>query len=153
MVAVFVRGREAAGAAARIQGMATKREETPRRYNALVVEDDPAIRRLVEKLLVRNEIDIDSVSDGHAAMERLQTQHYSVVLLDLMIPGVNGFEIIERMKQLGIRTPVAVVSAVSQQALTKLDLDVVKLVISKPFDVDEFTKAVLALCEEGEHGQ
>jgi hypothetical protein len=45
--------------------------------------------------------------------------------------------------------PVAVVSAVSQQALTKLDLDVVKLVISKPFDVDEFTKAIVRLCEEG----
>ncbi len=127
--------------------------ETPDRkpqYNALVVEDDPAIRRLVEKLLARNEIGIDSVSDGHSAMERLRNRHYSVVLLDLMVPGINGFEIIDEMKRLKIRTPVAVVSAVSQQALTKLDLDVVKLVISKPFDVDEFTKAVLKLCEEHE---
>jgi hypothetical protein len=48
-----------------------------------------------------------------------------------------------------MKVPVAVVSAVSQQALTKLDLDVVKLVISKPFDVDEFTKGVLELCAEG----
>jgi hypothetical protein len=37
---------------------------------------------------------------------------------------------------------------VSQQALTKLDLDIVKLVISKPFDVEEFTKAIVALCDE-----
>ena len=123
------------------------------RYRALVVEDDPAIRRLVEKLLVRNEIDIDSVSDGRTAVERLRTQHYSVVVLDLMMPGVSGFEIVETMKEYGLRTPVAVVSAVSQQALARLDLDVVKLVISKPFDVDEFTKAILALCreEEGNH--
>ena len=48
-----------------------------------------------------------------------------------------------------MRTPVAVVSAVSQQALTKLDLDVVKLVISKPFDVEEFTRAIMRLCAEG----
>ncbi len=120
------------------------------RYRALVVEDDPAIRRLVEKLLVRNEIDIDSVSDGRTAVERLRTQHYSVVVLDLMVPGVSGFEIVRTMKDDGLRTPVAVVSAVSQQALARLDLDVVKLVISKPFDVDEFTKAILALCREGE---
>lgn len=130
-----------------------KMEETTgtgNRHRALVVEDDVAIRRLVEKLLKRNSIDIDTVADGKAAIERLQSGHYSVIVLDLMVPELNGFEIIETMKRSGIRTPVAVVSAVSQQALTKLDLDVVKLVISKPFDVDEFTKAIVALCEEGE---
>jgi hypothetical protein len=41
---------------------------------------------------------------------------------------------------------VVVVSAVSHQALTKLDRDVVKLVISKPFDVEEFTSSIIALC-------
>jgi hypothetical protein len=43
---------------------------------------------------------------------------------------------------------VAVVSAVSQQMLTRLDLAVVKLVITKPFDVDEFAKAVVKICRE-----
>jgi DNA-binding response OmpR family regulator len=73
-----------------------------------------------------------------------------VLILDLMVPELNGFEIIEFLKRENVRVPVAVVSAVSQQALTQLDLDVVKLVISKPFDVDEFTKAVLGLCAEAE---
>lgn len=120
------------------------------RYRALVVEDDPAIRRLVEKLLTRSKIEIDTASDGRTAIDKLRAQPYSVLVLDLMVPELNGFEIIEfiRNEQLGI--PVAVVSAVSQQALTKLDLDIVKLVISKPFDVDEFTKAILALCAERE---
>ena len=117
-------------------------------YRALVVEDDPAIRRLVEKLLLRNHVAIDLASDGRKAMEKLRANTYSVVVLDLMVPEVNGFEIIEFIKQSGSRTPVAVVSAVSQQALTNLDLDVVKVVISKPFDVDEFTKAILTLCAE-----
>lgn len=117
-------------------------------YRALVVEDDPAIRRLVEKLLLRNHIAIDLASDGRQAMEKLRENSYSVVVLDLMVPEVNGFELIEFIKKSGSGTPVAVVSAVSQQALTNLDLDVVKVVISKPFDVDEFTKAVLTLCAE-----
>ncbi|HEY3053857.1 MAG TPA: response regulator [Thermoanaerobaculia bacterium] len=117
-------------------------------HRALVVEDDPPIRRLVEKLLVRNKVLTDTVSDGRAALEKLRAHEYSVVVLDLMVPEVNGFELIEFLKRERPGTPVAVVSAVSQQALTNLDLDVVKLVISKPFDVDEFTKAVLALCEE-----
>lgn len=78
----------------------------------------------------------------------LGANSYSVVVLDLMIPEANGFEVIKFIKDHELNLPVAVVSAVSQQALTELDLDVVKLVISKPFDVDEFTKAVLLLCEE-----
>lgn len=117
-------------------------------YRALVVEDDPAIRRLVEKLLLRNHIAIDLASDGLQAMEKLRENTYSVVVLDLMVPEVNGFEIIDFIKKSGSRTPVAVVSAVSQQALTNLDLDIVKVVISKPFDVDEFTKAIVNLCKE-----
>lgn len=121
-------------------------------YRALVVEDDPAIRRLVEKLLRRHNVEIEVAMDGVTAMEKLQEQRFSVIVLDLMVPRANGFEVIEFLKREGIHTPVAVVSAVSQQALTQLDLDVVKLVISKPFDVDEFTRAVLALCAEAGSG-
>ncbi len=120
------------------------------RYRALVVEDDPAIRRLVEKLLTRRNVEIDTAHDGREAVEKLRKGRYSVLILDLMVPELNGFEVIEFLKSENVGVPVAVVSAVSQQALTKLDLDVVKLVISKPFDVDEFTKAVLGLCAEGE---
>jgi DNA-binding response OmpR family regulator len=119
-------------------------------YRALIVEDDPAIRRLVEKILSRNHVAIETAGDGKVAIQKLGKNRYSVIVLDLMIPEANGFEIVDFMKSRNIRTPVAVVSAVSQQALTRLDLDIVKLVISKPFDVDEFTKAILSLCAEGE---
>ena len=119
-------------------------------YRALVVEDDPAIRRLVEKLLKRQNIEIDTAGDGRTAIAKLRANDYSVMVLDLMVPEMNGFDVIDYIKNEGLKTPVAVVSAVSQQALTKLDLDVVKVVISKPFDVDEFTKAVIGLCRDGE---
>lgn len=119
-------------------------------YRALIVEDDPAISKLVQKLLTRRSIATDVAPNGLVAMEKLTANPYSVVILDLMIPEVDGFAIIEFLKAKHLRIPVAVVSAVSQQALTKLDLDIVKLVIAKPFDVDELTKAVLKLCEESE---
>ncbi|HEX8155340.1 MAG TPA: response regulator, partial [Thermoanaerobaculia bacterium] len=118
------------------------------RYRALIVEDDPAIRRLVSKILVRRGIDIEAAHDGRQAIEKLSSEHFDVLVLDLMVPEINGFELIEFIKQQNMKIPVAVVSAVSQQALTKLDLDVVKLVISKPFDVDEFTKGILEVCED-----
>lgn len=124
-------------------------ETSAARYRALVVEDDPAIRRLVEKLLRRQQIEIETAGDGRTAIDMLRTNTYSVLVLDLMVPELNGFDVIEYIKREHNPIPVAVVSAVSQQALTKLDLDVVKVVISKPFDVDEFTKAILTLCAEG----
>src|SRR6185295_18852164 len=92
-------------------------------YRALVVEDDPAIRRLVEKLLTRLRIQIDTASDGRTAIDKLRKTHYSVLVLDLMVPELNGFEIIDVIKRENLKVPVAVVSAVSQQALTRLDLD------------------------------
>ena len=118
------------------------------RSRVLVVEDDPAIRKLVEKLLTRRGFAIDVAPDGKHAIEKLGTGKYAALILDLMVPEVNGFQIIEHVKRNNIDVPIAVVSAVSQQALTNLDLDVVKLVISKPFDVDEFTKAIVSLVEE-----
>lgn len=111
-----------------------------------MVEDDPAIRRLVEKLLGRHGIETDQARDGRVAIEKLREGGYAVILLDLMIPEVSGYEVIEFIKKSGITTPVVVVSAVSQQSLTKLDRDVVKLVISKPFDVEDFTNAIVSLC-------
>jgi DNA-binding response OmpR family regulator len=122
-------------------------------HRALIVEDDPAIRRLVEKLLARRNVDIDSATDGRTALDKLRANRYSVLVLDLMVPEVNGFEIIDYIKRERLGVPVAVVSAVSHQALTQLDLDVVRVVISKPFDVDEFTKAILTLCDEAERGE
>jgi two-component system response regulator VicR len=124
----------------------TTTPEVTRRHRALIVEDDPAIRRLVGKLLQRRGIDIDVANDGKQAIEKIRTGDYSVLILDLMVPEVNGFEIIDFVRKNQIRTPVAVVSAVSAQALTKLDTGIVKIVISKPFDVDEFTSKIVALC-------
>lgn len=126
--------------------MANEKEGCQR---ALIVEDDPAIRRLLEKLLSRNILEIESASDGRTAIEMLGDGNYSVVILDLMVPEKNGFEVIDFLKKSGSRVPVVVVSAVSQQALARIDRDVVKLVISKPFDVDELVQAVVRLCGEG----
>lgn len=119
-------------------------------YRALIVEDDPTIRKLVGKLLSRRGIEVDMAADGRAAIDRLRQSRYSVVVLDLMIPEANGYEVIDAVREIDPQLPVAIVSAVSQQALTKLDFEIVRLVVSKPFDVDELGRAVLQLCRDRE---
>ena len=89
----------------------TTTPDVTRRHRALIVEDDPAIRRLVGKLLQRRGIDIDVANDGKQAIEKIRRGGYSVLILDLMVPEVNGFEIIDFVRKNSIRTPVAVVSA------------------------------------------
>ena len=116
-------------------------------HRALVVEDDPAIRKLVEKLLLRRGITIDTARDGKEAIAKIESNGYSVIVLDLMLPEVNGYEVIAYIKSHNMPVPVVVVSAVSQQALKNLDFDVVKVVISKPFDVHEFTSKIIELCQ------
>ena len=78
-------------------------------HRALVVEDDPAIRKLVEKLLHRRGIAIDTAHDGKEAIAKIQRDGYSIIVLDLMLPEANGFEVIAYMKTNGVGVPVVVV--------------------------------------------
>jgi len=112
----------------------------------LVVEDDEAIALLIHTLLTRNGIAIETVGDGQRAIECLGAKRYSAVVLDLMIPNVSGLDVIEYMKRNAITTPIAVVSAVSQRTMPQLDPTMVKAVVPKPFDVDQFVETVRELC-------
>ena len=73
-----------------------------------------------------------------------------MLVLDLMVPELNGFEVIDFLKSENMTRPgrgrLRRLAAGADEARSRL----VKLVISKPFDVDEFTKAILALCAEEE---
>ncbi|HEY2321960.1 MAG TPA: response regulator, partial [Thermoanaerobaculia bacterium] len=61
---------------------------------ALVVDDDAAIRILVAKILRRHGFEVDAVPDGAAAIEHLMQHDYAVVVLDLMMPRIDGFGVI-----------------------------------------------------------
>ena len=114
---------------------------------ALVVDDDLAIRRLLIATFVRRGIAVDEANDGDVAIQRLSEKSYDVVLLDLMMPKVSGFEVLQHMDSTDSTTPVIVLSAASQKFLEKVDSQRVKAVVRKPFDLNELILAVLALCE------
>src|SRR5690349_8146144 len=67
--------------------------------NVLVVDDDQALRGLFMTLLTRKGFAVDTASDGRAAYDQLQRHTYSVILLDLMMPEVNGYELLERLRR------------------------------------------------------
>ncbi|MBW1807245.1 MAG: response regulator [Deltaproteobacteria bacterium] len=59
----------------------------------LVVDDDPDIRVLEEKILKREGYQVITASNGKAAIEAIKTEEFDLVLLDIMMPGIDGFEV------------------------------------------------------------
>jgi two-component system cell cycle response regulator len=108
---------------------------TPR---VLVVEDDPAIRSLLTIALRREGIAVDGVSDGLCALEKLTESRYDVLLVDLMMPRMDGFTLLATLEKLPLdpRPIVFVMTAYDDSVFGKLDATVVHGVLRKPFDVE-----------------
>ena len=92
---------------------------SPRGGRLLVADDEPHIRRILTTLLEMSEYTVDAVSDGTAALELLAgAVHYDLILLDIMMPGATGLEVLDRLRALPTRagTPVMILTAKGQDA-------------------------------------
>ncbi|HEX7154556.1 MAG TPA: response regulator [Thermoanaerobaculia bacterium] len=116
----------------------------------LVADDDQAIRQLVCTIVKRERLEVDCVADGAEAIEKLQQHEYSVILLDLMMPRVDGFGVIEYLKSNPPRHKpvVLVVTAYADQKFKEVDPGIVAGVLRKPFEVAELGNLV-KLCASG----
>lgn len=111
----------------------------------LVVDDEPAIRALVKNIVERAGLTVDTARDGAEAIEKLDAQRYDVVVLDLMMPNVDGYQLIDHLKtHERIRPVIIVVSAGDSAALRHLDGSIVHSVVRKPFDIDVLSDLVTA---------
>ena len=76
----------------------------------LIVDDDISICKLLEKVMHSNELDTEVAGSGKEALELLKHHTYDVVLMDIMLGDMEGFEVIKRLRNQGISTPVMIVS-------------------------------------------
>ena len=110
-----------------------------RSYSALVVDDDPGLQGFFITLLNRHGFAVDCAPNGRVAFDYLRRGSYSVILLDLMMPEVNGLELLDR---LGRESPsllrrVIVMSGAAQPLVDEVDVSRIWGLIRKPFDIDE----------------
>jgi len=120
----------------------------------LIVDDDDGIQTLMKTLLRRREVIVDSVSDGDAALRKMRERSYDSIVLDLMLPKVNGFEVVRELKTNSpdLLKRTIVVTAVSNHALADFeDSGLVRCVLRKPFDINQFINEVLA-CATNNNG-
>lgn len=84
-----------------------------RKFNILLVEDDQSIADEVRDDLISRGYVIEHIGDGTAALRAAQARHFDLMIVDRLLPGLDGLTVIERIRALGIRTPVLVLSALS----------------------------------------
>jgi len=76
----------------------------------LIVDDDPAICKLLEKVMHSNELETTTVNCGMDALSILKNHTFDLILMDIMLGDMEGFEVIKRLRNQGISTPVMIVS-------------------------------------------
>jgi CheY-like chemotaxis protein len=111
----------------------------------LVVDDDEPTQKLMQALMRRFGYSTHTASNGGEAIERLKVNDYSLVVLDLMMPGVSGHDVIEYLSSKSSTTPVIVCTAAGPARTARFDSPLVKAVVRKPFDIDEFSALVGSL--------
>ena len=76
----------------------------------LIVDDDISICKLLEKVMHSNELDTETAGSGRDALELLKHHTYDVILMDIMLGDMEGFDVIKELRANGIQTPVMIVS-------------------------------------------
>lgn len=117
----------------------------------LVAEDDPEIRQALERILRYEGYEVESVNDGAAALEALSNGSYDAVVLDVMMPFVDGLAVCSRMRERGDRTPVLMLTARHEVSdrVAGLDAGADDYVV-KPFELDELLARVRVMLRRTE---
>lgn len=92
-------------------GSVYRRRKGREMFNILVVEDDPVQRRLMKAVLTRGGYNVFQACDGNEGMAVLDRQHIDLVVLDVMLPGMNGFEFAKNLRKGGSELPLLMVTA------------------------------------------
>lgn len=112
------------------------------RKRVLVVEDHDSVRSLLKAVLSREGIDIEEAPNGRVAIEKLAASSFDAVVLDLMMPIVSGYKVLDYLKANAPQTHCIVVTAAGEIGLSSIDPSIE--VLKKPFDTDELRRRVLA---------
>lgn len=112
----------------------------------LVVEDEPTLSRLLSYNLSQEGFEVKTVANGGEGLQEATNGEYELIILDLMLPGMNGFEVLEKLRRQKIETPVIILTARNgeEEVVQGLRLGADDY-ITKPFGVAELIARVHAV--------
>jgi two-component system alkaline phosphatase synthesis response regulator PhoP len=112
----------------------------------LVIEDEPTLARLLSYNLNREGYDVTVAENGGDGLRLAVTQAFDLIILDIMLPGLNGFEVLSRMRERGVQKPVIILTARSAEDEIVRGLRMgADDYMTKPFGVDELLARVSAV--------
>ena len=82
----------------------------------LVVDDEEDVRLFLQDFLSERDLDVDSASNGEEALQKVDNWHPQIVLLDVMMPGMDGLECLEKIKKKDPKTIVIMITALKEEA-------------------------------------
>ena len=124
--------------------MKKKARKTP----LLVVDDDRSVRKLLTRIAERAGFDVDSARDGLEALEMMEKKDYEIAIVDLMMPRLSGYELVQKISALVPRPTVIVATALMNGDVASLDDSMVRRVIRKPFDIDAVAAALIETAQD-----
>jgi two component transcriptional regulator, winged helix family len=112
----------------------------------LLAEDEVDLNNVVTRYLKKNGYSVDSVLDGEEALDYLEYSEYDLVILDIMMPKVDGFEVIKKLRDKGNHTSVLMLTArdSADDKVKGLDLGADDYIV-KPFDFNELMARIRAV--------
>lgn len=115
-------------------------------FSVLVCEDDKNIRRLMAEYLVRDGYTVTECENGAEALERFGQSHVDLLITDVMMPAVDGFELVRELREAGFDTPVMMITARGAMEDKKTGFGCgADDYIVKPFDMEEMLLRAAAL--------
>jgi two-component system response regulator MprA len=112
----------------------------------LVVDDEPAVRTSLQRTLVQAGYEVTLASDGREALATISTGGPDAVVLDVMMPGLDGIEVTKRLRRMGDQTPLLLLTARQGVSDRVAGLDAgADDYLTKPFALEEFLARVRAL--------
>lgn len=116
----------------------------------LIVEDELSLSRALKKILEQHGYFVDEVHDGLSAIDYLTQAEYNLIILDVMLPKMDGFEVVKTLRKDGVNTPVLMLTArtMIKDKVTGLNYGADDY-MTKPFDTEELLARVGALTRRG----
>jgi DNA-binding response OmpR family regulator len=109
----------------------------------LIIEDEPDMRLGLEKNLTYEGYDVEMAADGESGLDRLKTESYNLILLDVMLPGIDGFDLCKKLREEGNNTPIIYLSARGQEMDKVVGLELgAEDYITKPFSLRELSARI-----------
>ena len=80
-------------------------------FTILIAEDDGELRQLFQHVLLKNGYTVKGVSDGQEALDALEKDYYDLIISDIMMPNMDGYELVRSLRDAGDSIPVLMVTA------------------------------------------